>query len=183
LRAQLDPHFLFNTLNAIAEWCREDPRVAERAMLGLADMLRGVFEALRAPRWSLAREVELLQQLGALYTTRGPGRYVFRFDVTDDVRAIELPPLVLLPLFENAIKHGPAAGHGGPVVLVARRAGDALVVEIENPGAYAGRREGGQGIALVERRLALGFERRARVEIGARGAGTAVTVHLPAVAG
>jgi len=179
IRAQLDPHFLFNTLNAIAEWCREDPRVAERATLALADLLRTVFEALRAPKWSLGREVHLLEQLGALYTTRDPARFVFRFEVPAAVLETALPPLVLLPLFENAIKHGPSAGHAGPVVLVARTEQDRLVVEIQNPGTFAGRREGGHGLELVERRLALGFEQGAKVEIGPRGAGTAVAVHLP----
>ena len=181
LRAQLDPHFLFNTLNAIAEWCREDPLVAERATLALAELLRSVFEALQAPRWSVGRELRLLEQLGALYATRDPQRYVFRFDVPASVEPFALPPLVLLPLFENAIKHGPSAGHAGPVELVARRDEAELVVEIRNPGAFAGRREGGHGLALVERRLALSFERRARVEIAPCGAGTAVAVRLPAV--
>ncbi len=157
LRAQLDPHFLFNTLNAIAEWCREDPRVAERATLDLAALLRAVFDALQTPGWSLSRELVLLEQLASLYVTRDAGRYRFHFEVDTGATSRTIPPLVLLPLFENAIKHGPSAGHAGDVSLRVERAGDDAVVRIENPGPFGGPREGGRGLASVERRLALAY--------------------------
>ena len=183
LRAQLDPHFLFNTLNAIAEWCREDPIVAEAAMLKLAGMLRTIFEALQTPRWSLGREISLLERLGELYAVRDAARYVFQIDVDDAARSMEVPPLVLLPLFENAIKHGPAAGHRGVVSVVVRRTAESTTVEIANPGVFAGRREGGQGVSIVERRLALAHGDRARVSVEAHGEGTLARVVLPSDAG
>ncbi|MDB4930401.1 MAG: histidine kinase family protein [Myxococcaceae bacterium] len=179
LRAQLDPHFLFNTLNAIAEWCREDPVVAERATLDLAALLRAVFDALRAPGWALARELALLEQLAALYTARDAGRYRFRFEVAPAATAREVPALVLLPLFENAIKHGPAAGHEGEVVTSVRDDhGDALV-SIENPGAFGGPRDGGQGLASVQRRLALAYGEDTHAAFTSAGGTTRVTVRLP----
>ncbi len=179
LRAQLDPHFLFNTLNAIAEWCREDPAVAERATLDLAALLRDVFDALQTPGWTLARELALLQRLGALYAARDAGRYRFRFDVDDAATARDVPPLVLLPLFENAIKHGPAAGHVGEVAMVLRADGDDAVVTMENPGFFAGPRDGGQGLGSVERRLALAYGEGTRATFTTTAEGTRVTVRLP----
>lgn len=83
LRAQLDPHFLFNTLNAIAEWCREDPVVAERATLQLASLLRRLFDALRGPRWTLADELALVEELSALYATRDAERFVFVLELPE----------------------------------------------------------------------------------------------------
>lgn len=179
LRAQLDPHFLFNTLNAIAEWCREDPVVAERAIVDLAALLRGVFDALQTPGWSLSRELALLQQLAALYSTRDAGRYRFRFDVEPAATARDIPPLVLLPLFENAIKHGAAAGHHGEVVMQVREEFGDAVVSIENPGAFGGSRDGAQGLASVERRLVLAYGEHTRAVFDSAGATTRVTVRLP----
>ena len=179
LRAQLDPHFLFNTLNAIAEWCREDARVAERATLDLAALLRAVFDALQAPGWPLAREVALLERLAALYATRDASRYRFRFSVDDAVTARAVPPLALLPLFENAIKHGPAAGHDGEVSLRVSAVGEDAVVAIANPGSFGGRRAGGRGLASVERRLALAYGDHVQPTITTANGTTTVTVALP----
>lgn len=179
LRAQLDPHFLFNTLNAIAEWCREDPRVAERATLDLAALLRDVFDALQTAGWPLSRELGLLEQLASLYATRDAGRYRFRFDVDAAATARPIPPLVLLPLFENAIKHGPSAGHEGAVSLRVERAGDDAVVRIENPGPFSGPREGGRGLASVERRLALAYGDGVQPTITSARDATTTVVRLP----
>jgi hypothetical protein len=179
LRAQLDPHFLFNTLNAIAEWCRVDPAVAERATLDLAALLRAVFDALRAPGWTLARELTVLEQLAALYATRDAARYVFRFEVEAGTSALELPPLLLLPLFENAIKHGPSAGHAGAIVLIVGSEASWVSVELRNPGAFGGPRVGGQGLASVERRLALAYGASVRLAITDADGATSVAVRLP----
>jgi signal transduction histidine kinase len=179
LRAQLDPHFLFNTLNAIAEWCREDPLVAERATLDLAALLRSVFDALQTPGWSLGREISLLERLAALYGARDASRFRFQFTVDSATAAREVPPLVLLPLFENAIKHGPAAGHDGAVTLQVRAEGDAAIVTIENPGTFAGRREGGRGLASVERRLALAYGADVRPMITSTPLATTTVVSIP----
>jgi sensor histidine kinase YesM len=178
LRAQLDPHFLFNTLNAIAEWCRQDAVVAERATLQLASLLRRLFDALRRPTWHLSDELALIAELTALYATRDAERYRFEIDV-DAGAPLELPPLLLLPLVENAIKHGPAAGHDGAVKITIVRDERVLTVTVENPGAFRGRREGGTGLATLERRLALAWGERATLSIGAEGDRTRATLVVP----
>jgi len=181
LRAQLDPHFLFNTLNAIAEWCRQDAVVAERATLQLASLLRRLFDALQRPTWHLSDELALIEELTALYATRDSERYRFVIDVEAGA-PLELPPLLLLPLVENAIKHGPAAGHDGAVKITVVRDERALTVTVENPGAFRGRREGGTGLSTLERRLALAWGDRATLSIAAEGERTRATLVVPASA-
>lgn len=164
LRGHLDPHFLFNTLNAIAEWCRTDGEVAERAVLRLSGMLRTILDGVRLPAWPLRRELDLCRDLFALHAIRDPGR--FDCHVDDPPGDLAIPPLLLLPLAENAIKHGPAAGHRGPVRIHLAVSPAAVDIIIDNPGPYAGPRPGGEGLKMVERRLALAYEGRARFTIG-----------------
>jgi two-component system sensor histidine kinase AlgZ len=180
LRSHLDPHFLFNTLNAIAEWCREDGETAERAVVRLSAMLRTVLAGVRVSTWSLAEELALLDTLFELHRLRDPERVRVTRRLPEPLPDIGIPPMLLLPLAENAVKHGPAAGHAGEIVLAAHTiAGDRLVVSIENPGAYRGRRPGGSGIEIVERRLALAYDDQAVLTILAVGETTRAEVTLP----
>lgn len=178
----LDPHFLFNTLNAIAEWCREDGKVAEAAVLRLSALLRSIMEGIdQTESWSLEREAELVRGLWELHRIRDPEAFAFRIEVPNELGAREVPPLLLLGLAENAIKHGPAGGHRGEVTLSARADGAGMVLELENPGAYGGPRIGGQGVSLTERRARSFFGAHARVELAGQGARTRATLLLPAV--
>ncbi len=180
LRAQLDPHFLFNTLNAIAEWCREDPLLAEKATLELASMLRTILEGSRLPSWPLGREVALLEALTRLYAARDAARYRFALALPPSIPGeVELPPMLLLPLVENAITHGPAAGHPGEVRVAIDLDESEVRVRIENPGVFRGRREGGQGLGMVERRAALAYGPAARFAIAPGDDRTVATLVLP----
>jgi LytS/YehU family sensor histidine kinase len=180
LRSHLDPHFLFNTLNAIAEWCREDGETAERATLELSSMLRTIMEATRLRTWSLQRELELAETLLDLHLIRDPGLFELRRNVPEPVPDIELPPMVLLPLVENAVKHGPAAGERGVVELVVEVDADADVrFEISNPGRFAGPRPGGEGLSMVRKRLAHAYGDEATLDIGAHGDRTKAVVTIP----
>lgn len=86
-----------------------------------------------------------------------------------------------MPLVENAVKHGPARGHRGAITLHVQREGDGIRIAIENPGAFGGRREGGAGLAMVERRMALAYgEDAARLLIESVGERTRVQLVLPA---
>lgn len=179
IRNHLDPHFLFNTLGAIAEWCRDDPEVAERALLELSRMLRTLFEGIRAPLWPLDREVELLLALHRLYALRDDERYRLETELPE-LPAVELPPLLLLPLFENALTHGSA---GAPMHLSVEANERTLTIRLWNPGSFGGRRSGGTGIATTERRLALAYEGRGALRVGtaerAGVAGTEAELALP----
>ena len=185
VRSHLDPHFLFNTLNAIAEWCRQDGEVAERAILKLSAMLRTVLSGVPLAAWSLDQELELGAALLDLHLIRDPE--MFRVDQAISVRpgVHRVPPLILLPLFENAVKHGPAAGHRGTLSLRVSEGDGYVWVHLENPGEFRGLREGGSGFATVQQRLRLAYAGAASVQIeglqiqGHAGR-TRVTLKLPA---
>lgn len=181
LRAHLDPHFLFNTLNAIAEWCREDGETAERAVLQLSAMLRTVLAGVQAPTWPLADELALLETLFSLHRLRDPDALHLVRRVPAVVPEVQVPPMLLLPLAENAVKYGPASGHRGEIVLEVQVAVDdgRLVISLGNPGRYLGRRLGGTGLETVERRLALAYDGQAMLKIAGVDDRTVVEVTLP----
>lgn len=178
LRAQLDPHFLFNVLNAIAEWCRADGEVAERAVLQLSSMLRSILEGVKRAAWPLERELELVRDLMALHRLRDPDGFAFATDVEPGALPILVPPLVLLPLAENAVKHGPAAGHRGEIRLAAHADGDSVVISVSNPGPYRGPRPGSDGIPVLQRRLGIAY-RDARLVVAGAGDRTTAELVLP----
>lgn len=174
LRAQLDPHFLFNTLNAIAEWCRADPVVAERALLDLSSLLRMVFEGVLAPKWRLERELEAVRRLFELHRIRDPSRFDVAWSGPEHTDAL-VPPMLLLPLAENAMTHG----HRGPVRLEVHVSPQQVQVILQNPGSFSGRRPGGEGIKSVEQRLALAYGSRGQLLIESSGQATRTTVRFP----
>jgi LytS/YehU family sensor histidine kinase len=165
LKSHLDPHFLFNTLNAIAEWCRSDGAVAERAILQLSSMLRTMMTGISSTTWPLSREIELVDALFALHAIRDPTLFTVERVVAEPLPEIEVPPMLLLPLVENAMKHGPLARHKGTVRFAIEATAEGVHVHISNPGGYAGPREGGRGLAIVEKRLLLAYGSTARFAI------------------
>ena len=166
LRAHLDPHFLFNTLNAIAEWCRQDGEVAERAVLELSSMLRATLDGVREEAWPLARELDLVRNLFDLHRMRDKDRFTLEEKISAELPPVRVPPMALLTLAENAMKHGPGAGNRGVVTLEVQREGAGTRLAIENPGRYAGPRAGSQGLPTLERRLRLAYDGHARLKVG-----------------
>jgi two-component system, LytTR family, sensor histidine kinase AlgZ len=179
MKAHLDPHFLFNTLNAIAEWCQEDPAVAERAILQLSSILREVLGGIGSAGWALRRELDLVRDVWALHHLRDPSWFTVEWQVDPAALDVPVPPLVLLPLVENAVKHGPARGHHGPLKLQVTRAGEVVRIGVSNPGPFAGPRAGGTGLDVVRKRLDLAYAGRARFTIGPVGDDTVAEVSLP----
>lgn len=180
LRSHLEPHFLFNTLNAIAEWCRLDGEVAERAVLELSTMLRSILDGVKAPTWPLEKELGLVKTLFQLHLLRDKGLFELHLSAPEPVPAVQVPPLCLLTLAENAVKHGPGAGHRGRIDVAVTHEGAALTVRIENPGPFAGRRDGGSGLPTLERQLQVTYGSRARLWVSAaEGERTRATLVLP----
>jgi signal transduction histidine kinase len=159
LQAQVEPHFLFNTLANLRRLVRTEPTAA-RAML--ADLMRYLAEALpslRDQRSTLAREVALVQAYLALHQVRMGQRLQWTLQVPDTLQACEVPPMVLLTLVENAIKHGiapqVAGGHITVSAALEHRAGAdvlALCVADTGRGLVAG---GGHGSGLANLRARL----------------------------
>ena len=169
LRAHFDPHFLFNTLNAIAEWCRQDGAVAEEAVLKLSAMLRTLLDGVKESRWPLERELQLVRDLFELHLLRDKGLFTLEEAVVKPLPAVTVPPMSLLTLAENAVKHGPAAGHRGVVNLAILPKSGGTLISLENPGPYKGPRAGSDGLPTLERRLKLAYDGRAKLTVASAG--------------
>ena len=160
LRAHLEPHFLLNTLNAIAGLVTEDPRQARHLLVCLGDLLRdAVQDASKLER--LDGQIAWLRRYAQILETRHHGTLSFRWEISQDCEHVTLPRLLLQPLVENAVNHGALRrddGAGQVVVRASRRDDGALVCVVEDngPGMPAGEvRAGAFGLEAVRRRLAL----------------------------
>lgn len=165
LQASIRPHFLFNTLNSAVALVRHDPTRAERMLEDLSELFR-VALADRAHAVSLAEELALARHYLDIETVRFGERLRVDWRIDDSVGHALLPPLLLQPLVENAVKHGVEPSlQGADVRITARRDGDRVVLKVTNtvPG---GRGQTGHGMALdnVRQRLLLLHDVHARFE-------------------
>jgi hypothetical protein len=133
LKAQLDPHFLFNSLNSISALCGSNPATARTLTTLLAEYLRKSLRTGNAETVTLSEELELVSSYLAIERIRFGPRLELVQEVEEGVRAHRVPPLLLQPLVENAIKHGIAQLlEGGVVQIAAAREGDGVRIAIEN---------------------------------------------------
>lgn len=183
LRTQLQPHFLFNALNAISELIHEDPERADLMVGRLSDLLRASLDAHDRANVTLNEEVELLKCYLAIQDVRFAGRLVASLDVPSDEGAVRVPFLLLQPLVENAIEHGvvPRAA-GGHVGVTARLRGGRLTLVVEDDGVgWSAGAEEGIGLTNTRARLMSLYGDSASFTMAARpGGGAAATVVLPA---
>ncbi|HUL73090.1 MAG TPA: histidine kinase [Vicinamibacterales bacterium] len=182
LRAQVDPHFLFNSLNSIAGLIGADPDRARRMCQLLADFLRDSLSLGGAARIPLGREVALAEQYLRIEQVRFGERLRVQSIVSADSGGVTVPPLILQPLVENAVRHGVATClEGGVIGISAERAGDRAVIVVSNPRDPDSARKGtGLGLDIVRRRLAAAFGDRAALAIEAAPEAYRVSVTLPA---
>src|SRR5262245_57880060 len=186
LRAQLQPHFLFNALGSVAELVHEDPDRADRMIGQLSDLLRATLDVGERQEVTLAEELALLRSYVAIQQTRFGDRLIIVIDVGDDCLTARVPFLLLQPLVENAIRHGfSARAAGGGIHVAATCGGPSLVLTVEDDGV--GRREGstdGVGLTNTRGRLDAMYGDDASVTVGAgRAGGTLVTISIPARSG
>jgi two-component system, LytTR family, sensor histidine kinase AlgZ len=165
LRAQIDPHFLFNSLHSISALTASDPADARRMCVLLADFLRESLALGSESRITLARELGLVARFLAVERVRYGDRLRNEVVVTEDADQCLVPPLLLLPLVENAVTHGIAHMlSGGTVTVTAGRIGSRLQVTVENPCDPDRPRRGGTGVGLANVRARLmtlhGYEGR-----------------------
>ena len=158
LRRQLDPHFLFNTLNAIASLVERDPRGVRRMIARLGDLLRHSFEGGQEPEVTLRRELVLLDLYVDIVKVRFQDRLVVDVQVDDAVLDALVPTFILQPLVENAVKHGvERRTEGGRVTVEGTRAGDALVLRVINdaPDSAVVGSSAGSGVGIRNTRARL----------------------------
>lgn len=135
LRAQLNPHFLFNTLNMISSEIEHDPKLATELIDKFSDLLRGALNATERPMISLAEELELLERYLEIQQNRFGARLQYEIERNSAASAISVPPMLLQPLVENAIKHGIApCKKGGKVVVTPTIVDDGLQITISDDG-------------------------------------------------
>jgi LytS/YehU family sensor histidine kinase len=185
MQAQVEPHFLFNTLASVQFLTETDPPAANRLLGHLIAYLRAALPQLRAASTTLGKEVELCEAyLNILRTRIGP-RLSFAIDVPDALRSFAFPPNLRFSLVENAIKHGiePSAD-GGAIEVRARRDGDKLTVEVTDTGRGlvddAVRPGGGVGLGNVRERLAALYGSRGRFTLAPMAPrGTRAALEIP----
>src|SRR5262245_11366887 len=139
LQRVLQPHFLFNTLNSIAELVREDPQTAEQMVENLAELLRASLATGKSNEISLAEELALLETYAAIERVRFQQRLRIETDVPLSVRIARVPQLLLQPLVENAIRHGISRRDGpGLVTVTAQRVEGSLRIQVIDDGVGPG---------------------------------------------
>jgi signal transduction histidine kinase len=181
LKMQLQPHFLFNTLNTIAEMVHDDPQQAERMIAGLSVLLRETLDAGGGDMTPLSRELDVLERYVAIQQVRFGDRLRVDVHIDDAARDALVPSLVLQPLVENAIKHGLGARRdAGRIALSAARERDTLVLRIEDDGpGFAADSSAGIGLANTRARLQALFGQRHAVHIATSDSGSVITLRLP----
>jgi hypothetical protein len=182
LRAQLDPHFLYNCLNSIAALTTADAAGARRMCLLLAEFLRTTLHAGALPTISLGDELALADRFLTIEQVRFGDRLRIERRVDDDSLGCRVPPLFLQPLLENAVRHGIANTlDGGVIELQVSRTGEHLAIAIENPcdpDALTPMRHG-TGLTNVRQRLAAMFGHEAIMNARAENGRFRVDVVLP----
>jgi sensor histidine kinase YesM len=183
LQAQIEPHFLFNTLANVSGLIDPDPAKAKRMLESFNRFLRASLAATRMEATTLAEEAELIGAYLDVLQVRMGARLRYEVDIAPDVHAFSIPPMLLQPVVENAIRHGlEPKVEGGHVALRARREGGEVVIEIADSGVgFAPTTRGGVGLTNLRDRLRLLYGERAALAIGDNaGGGAVVTLALPA---
>ena len=184
LQAQIEPHFLFNTLANIQTLI---PRAPDKASLMLDNFiayLRQSLTASRAQEGTVKQEVDLLRNYLELLKIRMGDRLQFEFDVEPDLQSASLPPMLLQPIVENAIKHGlEPKVEGGRVRVTARRSGETMVLTVADNGLgfsdHADSSGSGVGLANLRERLAVLYDGQATLTVADAAPGTVITITAP----
>jgi signal transduction histidine kinase len=167
MQAQVEPHFLFNTLASVQFLTETDPPQASKMLGHLLAYLRAALPQLRRASTTLGQEVELAEAYLNILRMRMGARLEFSIDVPEELRTHPFPPVLLISVVENAVTHGlePQAA-GGRVTIAARKDADRLVVTVADTGCglSGNNSQPGQGVGLanLRERLAALFGTRAR---------------------
>jgi len=182
LRAQLNPHFMFNALNGIRALVDEDPALAKQAITQLSAILRNAMSSVRRKVVPLGEEIDIVKAYLALEAMRYEERLRVSFDVDPALEREPVPPMLLQTLVENAVRHGIATlPGGGDLHIVAAEGPEGLVLTIRNSGTYRPGTSKGNGIGLrnTRRRLELIYGPKASLKISERNEKVVTEVVLP----
>lgn len=188
LKGQLQPHFLFNTMNTISVMVREGRNPEAVTLLAkLASLLRMSLDTDRNLEMSLGKELEFLSTYMEIQKARFSDRLTYEVDVPQSILRLQVPSLIIQPLVENAVIHGVSRKEGpGTIRVSAELREDRLLIRVSDDGpgfptAPATGREPGIGLRNTRERLARMHGEKGRLVIDSRpGQGSVVTVELPA---
>lgn len=186
LRYQLNPHFLFNTMNAISTLVVEEKNRDATLMISrLSDFLRMTLYASDAPQVSLAEELDFARRYLEIEQIRFGDRLAVQIDAADDTLSVRVPALILQPLVENAIKYAVSPNEdGGCIAILARRTDEGILLRITDDGAgrdlASDPSPGGIGLANTRERLRQLYGDRQRLELEpSPSGGLTVSIHVP----
>jgi signal transduction histidine kinase len=186
LKAQVQPHFLFNTLHVISALVKSDPEAAEKTIARLSDLLRASMKGAEAPEVALTDELDMLMNYVEIVRLRFKDRLVFDLDVHPDAASALVPGSVLQPLVENAVRHGISPKiEGGTVRVRAGRQGQRLLVRVSDTGpGFSGDRDDilkrGSGLSNLQKRLELLYPGESRLEfLRDESGGALVVLEIP----
>ena len=184
LRMQLDPHFLFNTLNTISAHVQAEPRQARQMIEHLAELLRQTLEPGYRQDVPLAEELDFLEHYLAIQRIRFQGRLTVELKVTPEMRSALVPSLILQPLVENAFRHGLAnRTDDGRIEIRAERQADCLVIKVADNGAGLAQNwefshHAGVGLTVTRERVEAHGKGRLVLRSGEQG-GAEAEISLP----
>ncbi len=191
LRAQIEPHMLFNTLSNLRALITQDPKAAQSMLDRLIDFFRASLDASRTEWSSLQREFDLVSDYLSLIAIRLGTRLSYELDLPADLAAVTIPSMLIQPLVENSIKHGiEPALDGGKVRVQVRLIGDSIEIRIEDDGVGLGSTQvahstdskpsSGFGNTHLRERLQNLYGKRARFDLEPNAPhGTLVRILLP----
>lgn len=165
LRDQLNPHFLFNSLNSIRALIEEDPRIAKSAITTLSNLLRRSLNMGKHPKVTLEEELRLVKEYLELEKIRFEERLTVSIRVNAD-QQIMIPPFIIQTLAENAIKHGISnRNEGGELSILVDETLHTLVIHVSNPGHLGKSENEGIGLVNTKRRLYIQYGDFAKLDL------------------
>lgn len=186
LKAQIQPHFLFNALHVISALVKDDPEAAEKMIARLSDLLRASMKGNEAQEMPLTGELDMLMNYIEIVRMRFGDRVRFDLDIHQEASRALVPGLFLQPLVENAVRHGVAHRiEGGAIRIKAFKHRDTLVVRVSDTGpGFSGEREElltkGSGLSNLWKRLELLYPGESRLELlREEDGGALVVVEIP----
>jgi sensor histidine kinase YesM len=183
VQSQMEPHFLFNTLANIRSLIDSEPRKAGQMLETFVAFLRTSLRTGRERTVPLAQELDVVKSYLDLYTMRMGARLRYKIDLPEALRGFLIPPLLVQPLVENAVRHGLEPSiDGGEITVAAERVGGMIRIKVIDSGVGIRETAGGSGIGLdnVRRRLAIMYGERANLHMEEREPrGVIVTIEVP----
>jgi signal transduction histidine kinase len=178
LKSQVNPHFIFNSLNSLRALIDEDPARARQSVTQLANLLRYSLQSGQLETVPFEDELRVVNDYLALEQVRHEERLRVRLDIAPETLTLPIPPMLLQTLVENAVKYGISSQpEGGEIAIIARRENDSLKLQVTNPGALAAAADAsarsrsaastGVGLKNAANRLRLLFGERATLQLRA----------------